>query len=72
MVEAEMGAGYPQCLAMVRGFAKAVAANRDYLTDLDAKIGDADHGINMDRGMTAVLPKVAALTDEDISGLFRT
>ncbi len=67
-----MGAGYPQCLAMVRGFAKAVAANRDYLTDLDAKIGDADHGINMDRGMTAVLPKVAALTDEDISGLFRT
>jgi dihydroxyacetone kinase-like protein len=30
------------------------------LTELDAAIGDADHGINMDRGMTAV---VAALDE---------
>ena len=25
---------------------------REYLTELDAAIGDADHGVNMDRGMT--------------------
>ncbi len=67
-----MGAGYPESLSMVRGFAQAVAANREYLTQLDAEIGDADHGINMDRGMSAVVPKVEALTDHDISGLFRT
>jgi len=24
--------------------------NKDYLTELDSAIGDADHGINMDRG----------------------
>lgn len=67
-----MGAGYPECVSFVQGFAEAVAANREFLTQLDAEIGDADHGINMDRGMRAVIPKVEALTDQDISGLFRT
>ena len=42
----------------VRVFATLVAHNRDYLTELDAAIGDADHGSNMDRGMKAA---VAAL-----------
>src|SRR5881296_190988 len=32
--------------------------NRDYLTQLDSAIGDADHGINMDRGFSAVLSVV--------------
>ena len=44
----------------VRRFARLVAENRDLLTELDAAIGDADHGSNMDRGMTAA---VAALDD---------
>ena len=42
----------------VRRFATLVAENRDHLTELDAAIGDADHGSNMDRGMKAA---VAAL-----------
>jgi dihydroxyacetone kinase-like protein len=41
-------------------FARLVTANAQFLTDLDAAVGDADHGINMDRGMTAV---VAALDE---------
>ena len=44
----------------VRRFAALVAENRDYLTELDAAIGDADHGSNMDRGMKAA---VAALDE---------
>jgi len=44
----------------VRRFATLVAENRDYLTELDAAIGDADHGSNMDRGMRAA---VAALDE---------
>ncbi len=44
----------------VRSFALLVAENKDLLTDLDAAIGDGDHGANMDRGMRAVL---AALDD---------
>jgi dihydroxyacetone kinase-like protein len=42
----------------IREYARLVTANRDLLTRLDSAIGDADHGSNMDRGMTAV---VAAL-----------
>ncbi len=34
--------------------AEVIQANRDHLTQLDAAIGDADHGINLDRGFTAV------------------
>ena len=44
----------------VRRFATLVAENRDHLTELDAAIGDADHGSNMDRGMGAA---VAALDE---------
>ena len=44
----------------VRSFAQLVAENRDHLTELDAAIGDADHGSNMDRGMKAA---VAALDE---------
>src|SRR5712691_11214905 len=39
----------------LRQAAAAIKENRDYLTQLDAAIGDADHGTNMDRGFTAVL-----------------
>ena len=35
--------------------AAVIEANRDHLTQLDAAIGDADHGINLARGFTAVL-----------------
>lgn len=42
----------------VREFARQIAANARYLTDLDAAIGDADHGLNMDRGMHAVLARL--------------
>jgi dihydroxyacetone kinase phosphoprotein-dependent L subunit len=35
--------------------AGVIEANRDHLTQLDAAIGDADHGINLTRGFTAVL-----------------
>jgi phosphoenolpyruvate---glycerone phosphotransferase subunit DhaL len=34
--------------------AEAVRDQRDYLTQLDAAIGDGDHGTNMDRGFAAV------------------
>ncbi len=41
--------------AWIREFARLVGENKDYLTALDAAIGDADHGINMDRGMSAAV-----------------
>lgn len=39
----------------VRAVAEDVATHRDYLTQLDAAIGDADHGLNMERGFTSAL-----------------
>ena len=56
-----MTATLDQLDAWVRGFAAAVHTHRDELTALDSAIGDADHGSNLDRGMTAV---VAALDAE--------
>jgi dihydroxyacetone kinase-like protein len=41
--------------------AVSIAEQRDYLTQLDAAIGDADHGTNMNRGFTAVEAKMAGL-----------
>jgi dihydroxyacetone kinase phosphoprotein-dependent L subunit len=45
--------------AWVAEMAAAVAAERDHLTSLDAAIGDADHGVNLDRGFAAVTSRLA-------------
>ena len=36
----------------------AINENKDFLTDLDREIGDADHGVNMARGFNAVMEKL--------------
>ncbi|HEX3225351.1 MAG TPA: dihydroxyacetone kinase subunit DhaL [Gaiellaceae bacterium] len=41
--------------------AASVREQRDYLTQLDAAIGDADHGTNMERGFAAVVAKLEGL-----------
>jgi dihydroxyacetone kinase-like protein len=53
----------------VREFARAIGENAQLLTDLDAAIGDADHGINMERGMTAVIAALDEATPGDMSAL---
>ena len=47
--------------AWVHAIATAIDEQKEYLTRLDSAIGDADHGINMQRGFSAVLPAVDAL-----------
>ena len=46
--------------------------NRTYLTDLDSAIGDADHGINMDRGFSAIRAKFPSMVSMDIATQLRT
>ncbi|MBE1547173.1 dihydroxyacetone kinase-like protein [Mycobacterium sp. OAS707] len=58
-----------QLTAWIREYARVVSENAQFLTDLDAAIGDADHGINMDRGMTAVLAALDEATPADTSAL---
>jgi phosphoenolpyruvate---glycerone phosphotransferase subunit DhaL len=58
-------------IGWLREFARLITENAQYLSDLDAAVGDADHGINMERGMTAVM---AALDEEppaDLPALFK-
>jgi len=38
--------------------AGSVEEERDHLTQLDSAIGDADHGVNLSRGFTAVVAKL--------------
>jgi dihydroxyacetone kinase-like protein len=54
----------------VRAFAHLVAENKGSLTDLDAAIGDGDHGENMDRGMRAVVAALDETTPATPSALF--
>jgi dihydroxyacetone kinase-like protein len=57
--------------AWLLAFAGDVAQRRDELTELDAAIGDADHGVNMDRGMQAVVAKLPADESAPLGPLFK-
>ena len=52
--------------------AESVKDRRDYLTQLDAAIGDGDHGVNMDRGFDAVGKALAAQGDSLAPGKLLT
>lgn len=67
-----MPVSYGQVSDWIRAFAAVVAENKEYLTELDSAIGDADHGINMNRGMAAVVGKLDEGEAADIGALLRT
>jgi dihydroxyacetone kinase-like protein len=68
-----MSLGHDDVVRWIRAFAAGVSANKEQLTQLDAAVGDGDHGINMDRGMSAVVAKVDAASDQqDIGALLKT
>lgn len=56
----------------ISGFRDAVTEKREWLTELDSAIGDADHGANMARGMSAVGEKLAAGTPATVDELLKT
>jgi dihydroxyacetone kinase-like protein len=60
-----------QIFAWIERYAAHIAEQKDYLTQLDAAIGDADHGANMNRGFQAVLAKKAELQKPDIGALLK-
>jgi dihydroxyacetone kinase-like protein len=68
-----MSVSYDDVLRWVQRFAAEVEANKEYLTQLDAAVGDGDHGINMQRGMSAVVAKVDTQAGEqDVGALLKT
>jgi dihydroxyacetone kinase-like protein len=63
--------GRDQVVAWLELTADALQAERDVLTELDAAIGDADHGINMDRGFQKVRSLLPALGGQDIGSMLK-
>ena len=61
-----------QILQWLHSVAIAIEENKDYLTELDAAIGDADHGINMNRGFQKVKDKLVSVADGDIESILKT
>ena len=55
----------------IEAVADRLVAEKEYLTDLDSAIGDADHGANMSRGFTKVAEKVDDL-DGDVGEVVKT
>ena len=66
-----MGITTAEFVGALDTFADRIHAARDELTALDSAIGDADHGINMDRGMTAVREHLPTLRDGQAGALFK-
>jgi dihydroxyacetone kinase-like protein len=52
--------------------ADVIDENKKHLTKLDSAIGDADHGINMDRGFKSILKKVPSVEDKDAGTILKT
>lgn len=58
----------------VLAFAERIHSQEAYLTQLDAAIGDADHGANMRRGLERVCERIAdpGVQCDDVASLLRT
>lgn len=61
-----------QIIQWLQAFAAEIEQNKDYLTELDAAIGDADHGINMSRGFQKAIAQLPTVADKDIGTILKT
>ena len=66
-----MTIGCDDVLAWIVELQQVYAQNRQWLTELDSAIGDADHGANMDRGFTAVLAELQASPPQDVGAALK-
>lgn len=67
-----MPATSTQFVGWLERYAAVVADQKQYLTGLDAAIGDGDHGINMDRGFQTVVAKIGPIRDKDAGTVLKT
>lgn len=67
-----MSCDVTELLDILEVMADNIIENKKYLTELDAAIGDADHGINMAKGFKAVKEKLSTLKDKDCGKILKT
>lgn len=56
---------------ILKSINKVLDDNKLYLSELDAKIGDGDHGLNMNKGFKAVVKKIDTMPDDDIGNIIK-
>lgn len=56
---------------ILKSINKVLDENKLYLSELDAKIGDGDHGLNMNKGFKAVVQKIDTIPDDDIRNIIK-
>jgi dihydroxyacetone kinase-like protein len=56
---------------VLEAISEEIKENKELLTKLDAAIGDADHGINLNRGFQAVATKLKDAPENDISSILK-
>ncbi|WGE86872.1 dihydroxyacetone kinase subunit DhaL [Actinobacillus equuli subsp. haemolyticus] len=61
-----------QILQWLENCNQVMTEQRDFLTQSDTEIGDGDHGLNMQRGFSKALEKVATVSDKDIGTILKT
>ena len=59
-------------LTCLNRMADVIEGNKKYLTKLDSPIGDADHGVNMHRGFSAVRDKTSSMEGEEVGSILKT
>jgi len=66
-----MGLNGTWAIAWMRGSADVIAEHRVELITLDRAIGDGDHGENLDRGFSAIVPKLDEQVDATPSDILK-
>jgi dihydroxyacetone kinase-like protein len=61
-----------QIVQWLQTVACVLEQNKEYLTQLDAAIGDADHGINMTRGFQKVLSQLPTVMEKNIGDILKS
>lgn len=59
-------------LQWLKNSAQLMIEHRDFLIELDSAIGDGDHGLNMSRGFSKVIEKIAVVEERDIGTILKT
>ncbi len=71
MSKNEMTITKDDIIEWLKATAAVLEENAQYLTELDSPIGDADHGINMDRGFKKIMSKLPGVEDKDIGTILK-
>jgi dihydroxyacetone kinase-like protein len=61
-----------QIIEWLKLAANVMQDNKEWLTQLDAAVGDGEHGINMARGFNKVSSQLPAVVDKDIGSILKS